>query len=166
MRKIFLLLAVVLWGNTFLYAENNCISIGELFEQPTLYDGKEVVIKGEVIGDIMRDGKSYWINIKENDSCIGIVTDEIQKEQIRYSGKYNVRGDIVKVTGIYHMRCPKHYGERDIHTLKLEVLEYGYVISDRIEIDRVITIIAMGIITIFILLYTHTQHTRKDTDAQ
>lgn len=136
-----------------------------LFEEPSLYDGQRLTVQGEVIGDIMRDGETFWINIKDGDFFIGVVIDGFQKDMIRYLGRYGIRGDIVKVSGTYHLHCPLHYGERDIHAEQLEIVENGYKMQETVQRDRVILVLLLGIFTIFILPYTYRKHIQKDTDG-
>jgi len=142
------------------------IPLRVLFEIPSLYEGKEVTVKGEVIGDIMKDGESFWINVEDDGFFIGIVIDSFQKEKIRYLGRYRIQGDIIKVSGTYHLHCPLHSGERDIHAEQLEIIENGYEIPEVIQSKKIIGSIVLGIITIFILLYSHQRNIRKDTVGQ
>ncbi|MCM8830237.1 MAG: hypothetical protein NC824_04485 [Candidatus Omnitrophica bacterium] len=140
--------------------------IRALFETPSLYDGKEVIIKGEVIGDIIRDGTDYWINIKDENGFIGVIINSSQKEKIRYTGRYKMKGDIVKVSGVYHLHCPLHLGERDIHAEKFEIIENGYEVQEVMRTDKLIGSVVLGMITIFILLYSHKKSIHRDIYGQ
>lgn len=142
------------------------IPVKVLFENPSMYDEKEVTIKGEVIGDIMREGEDFWINIKDENMFIGVIINLSQKEKIRYTGRYKIKGDIVKISGIYHLHCPVHSGERDIHTEQLEIIDRGYEVPEVIQSNRIIVSIIFGVITILILLYSHQKNIHKDTFGQ
>ncbi|HYG56564.1 MAG TPA: hypothetical protein VD902_00650, partial [Symbiobacteriaceae bacterium] len=39
------------------------VTVSDLVEQAKAYDGKQVTLQGEVIGDVMRRGEYGWINI-------------------------------------------------------------------------------------------------------
>ncbi|MDD3726236.1 MAG: hypothetical protein PHI44_03480 [Candidatus Ratteibacteria bacterium] len=171
MKKTFILLIITLLVAGISYSKDiknseEVIPIKNLFEQVSLYDGKEVVVQGEVIGDIMRDGEHFWVNIKDGDAFMGIVIDALQKDKIGCLGRYGIIGDTIKVRGTYHLHCPVHYGERDIHAEKLEVLESGYTVPKPLRIDRIVVSIILGVITIFILLYAQKQSIHRDTDGQ
>ncbi|MCX8082612.1 MAG: DNA-binding protein [bacterium] len=142
------------------------VPVRALFENPSFYDGKVVTVKGEVIGDIMKEGEAFWINIKDGDFFIGIIIDASNKEKIKYTGRYRIVGDTIEISGTYHLHCPVHYGERDIHTEQFEIVESGYVIPEMIQNDRIIGCILLGIVTIFILLYSQRESIRKDNVGQ
>ncbi|MCM8762085.1 MAG: hypothetical protein NC905_03200 [Candidatus Omnitrophica bacterium] len=168
---IFLGVLTVLFSSTAIASKDvkqlgSTIPLRVLFETPSLYDGKEVIVKGEVVGDIMRDGKSFWINIEDEGFFIGIVINAFQKEKIKYTGRYKIKGDVVKISGVYHLHCPLHSGERDIHAEQFEIIESGYKIPEVIESKRVIGSILLVIITIFLLIYSNRKSIHKYTDGQ
>jgi len=171
MKKIgFILIIATLFSGTVGASKNReqlkITPVSTLFEEPSLYDGQRLTVQGEVIGDIMKDRETFWINIKDGDFFIGVVINNFQREEIRYLGRYGVRGDIVKVSGIYHLHCPLHYGERDIHAEQLEIVESGYKMQETIQRDRIIIGLLLGIYTIIILPYSHRKSIQKGTDGQ
>jgi len=167
---IFIVAIILLYGIVFADTEINSpdkiIPVRVLFEDGYRYDGQKVTVAGEVIGDIMGNGEQYWINIKDEDFFIGIVINASQKEIIRYAGRYGTKGDIVKVSGIYRLNCTAHFGERDIHSEQIEIIEGGYEIPEDIQNKKVIISILLGVITLFLLLNSQRKNPRRDICGQ
>ncbi len=156
---IFLALANVL-------SASDAVSIRDLFDKSEKYDGQRVVITGEVVGDIMRDGETFWVNVENNGFFIGVVLNAELKNKIRYTGMYKIKGDIVKISGIYNLHCKQHMGERDIHAEQIEVLTSGEKQGESIETDKVVMSIILGLVTIIFVIYAHRRNIRRDNGGQ
>lgn len=154
MRKIIFFILVLFFVAK---GEEKIIRIRELYENFEKYDGKEVIIIGEAIGDIMGRGDEKWINLKDEfeDFCIGVVINKKDVEKIKLLGKYKVRGDLLKIYGIYNVKCEKHVGERDIHALKIEILKSGEVLKEEINIFKIFISFFLLLITVFIMSLSH-----------
>lgn len=142
---------------------SDTVTLRELFEEADRYEGQPVTVTGEVIGDIMRDGENWWVNIKNGDFFIGIVLDETQKKSIKKTGRYGVIGDKVSVTGIYSIQCRKHLGEQDIHAETLSIIEEGSEINEPIEPVKIVLSVILAIFTIIFIYRFHRRQPRKDT---
>lgn len=154
--KIFLFLA------SFVYASENVVNIKDLFEKSKKYDGKRVIFTGEAIGDLIKSGENYWVNVKEGEAAIGVFLEKKDAKKIKYLGRYGIRGDTLKIEGIYHANCPGHYGERDIHAIKVEVIDRGEILKKEIEFKKVILSFILAITTLFFIYYSH-RVSRKDS---
>ncbi|MBN1445614.1 MAG: hypothetical protein JW957_05860 [Candidatus Omnitrophica bacterium] len=139
------------------------VPMHKLFEEADRYEGQKVEVKGEAVGDIMGDGETYWVNVKDGDFFIGIVLDSRQKGLVKNLGRYRVKGDIVRVSGIYNVHCPLHYGERDIHAETIEIVEEGRRIEEKLETDKIILSVLLGLITIIFIYHSHRMKHRKGT---
>ena len=158
MKKfIIIFLLLFLWG----FGAENVVNIKSLFEESEKYDGKKVIFIGEAIGDLIKSGENYWVNIKQGDSVIGVFLEKKDAEKIKYLGRYRVRGDILKIEGIYHANCPVHYGERDVHAIKVEVIDRGEILKSEIELKKVILSFILAITTLLFIYYSH-RVSRKD----
>ncbi len=142
------------------------IPLRQLFEQAPNYDGKNVTVKGEAVGDIMGNGETFWVNIRDGDFFIGVVLDSEKRSIIKNLGRYRVKGDIVKVTGTYKVQCPQHYGDRDIHAETLEIIEEGRRLEETVETDKIVLSIALGFAAILFIFYSHHRKFRKDSGDQ
>jgi len=133
MRKLVFVLFVLIFLISFAYAQNNKpIDSNTLINNSSFYDGKMVVFEGEIIGEIMRRGNYSWININDGANAIGIYIPTSETAKIKFAGKHNVKGDIIRVEGILNARCQEHGGDLDIHADKIEIVKKGYVLEEKI----------------------------------
>jgi len=135
MMKKMILLVIGLW-----FLVTNCfaapISSEELIQNAREYDGKTVVYKGEVIGDIMMRKEFVWINVNDGVNAIGIWSKKDLTRDILYTGGYKSRGDMVEVRGIFHRACLEHGGDLDIHIEELSKIDSGMVVTEKINFAK------------------------------
>jgi hypothetical protein len=130
------------------------VSAQELLGSPEKYDGKVVIYKGEAIGDIMGRGDYAWINVRDESKAIGIFCPRDLVGDIKFTGGYKFRGDMVSVRGAFHRFCPEHGGDTDIHAEKIIVIGKGELIAHLIEPEKVKTSITLAAIA-FVLAIIH-----------
>lgn len=126
-------------------AADNEVSSNDLIDKAKDYDGKEIVYTGEIIGDIMDRGEYNWINVSDGNNAIGVWVKSSDLKGINIVGRYNSKGDIVKIVGAFYRACPEHGGDFDIHASKIELIEKGYQISHAVEPFK-------GIVAIIVLI--------------
>jgi hypothetical protein len=126
----------------------------KLLTDSEYYDGKTVIFTGEVIGDIMEDGNHRWINVKNDSVVIGVFLDKNQAEKIKYLGRYNIRGDILKIRGIYNANCSQHYGDRDIHAEEIDIISRGEYYYTDIENRKIFLSFILAFTTLFFIFYS------------
>jgi len=117
--KIVIVLTICLFPATA-YAADTEVTSNDLIDKAKEYDGREVVYTGEVIGDILAQGDHTWINVSDGSNAIGIWVEAKDMQGIDTPGRYNMRGDTVRVTGVFHRACAQHGGDFDIHADKIE----------------------------------------------
>jgi len=159
MKKFYLLLLILAIP---LYSSEK-VKIRELYENGKEYNGKFIIVEGEVIGDLM--GKEEkWINIKDefDDSAIGVVISKKDAEKIENFGRYKIKGDIIRVFGIYNINCPKHYGERDIHALNIEIIKKGEKYTEEVNIKKIYLSFLLLSITVFIAYLYHKEEISRE----
>lgn len=116
------------------------------------YDGKVVNYKGEVIGDVMIRGDYAWLHVNDGAIAIGIWAPKKMVENIRYVGNYQIKGDIVEVSGTFHRSCLEHGGDLDVHASEIKKVISG---SPAIEpINRKKVYIGVYSLVIVLLFYT------------
>ncbi len=130
------------------------ISAEELLKEAEKYDGKEVIYKGEVIGDIMIRQDSAWINVRDETGAIGIFCPKELVNEIKHAGSYKFTGDIVSVRGTFHHSCPEHGGDTDIHAERINIIQKGKTISHPLEPNKVKASIILPAIA-FVLAIIH-----------
>lgn len=99
--------------------------LGDLVEGATTYDGKQVTVYGEVIGDVMIRGSYGWINITDGSTTIGVWGDESLLREVKHVGGYKSLGDRVKVTGVFRRADSSQGGELDIQAFSITVTSRG-----------------------------------------
>lgn len=131
------------------------ISSKDLIQNAKAYDGKIVVYKGEIIGDIMRRGDYAWINLLdgENDNAIGIWTPTVLIKGIGYTGSYKSIGDELEISGVFHRACLEHGGDLDIHAQAIRKTAAGRLVADRLNSGkRNYAIILLGLLCLIWIL--------------
>ena len=101
------------------------VNVASLLADPARYDGQEVSIEAEAIGDRLHAKHGTWVNFLDTTAAIGCFFPTSLAKDIRLLGGYELKGDAFRVTGVFHAGCPKHGGELDIHADRLELLQKG-----------------------------------------
>ncbi len=133
---LFLIIGFLFFAFCFLCYAEETVSSAELINNAKQYDGKVVIYKGEVIGDIMMRKEFVWINVNDGVNAIGIWSKKDLAKDILYIGCYKSRGDIVEVKGIFHRACLEHGGDLDIHIEELRKISSGMVIKEKPDIIK------------------------------
>jgi hypothetical protein len=102
------------------------VRCNDLIEQAQEYDGQNVIVEGEAVGPILRQGTFAWVNIGGNDTAIGIWVPASLASQVTSTGSYAMRGDDIRCNGVFHRACAEHGGDLDVHATALEVVRNGY----------------------------------------
>jgi hypothetical protein len=113
------------------------VNIASLLTDPARYDGQEVSIEAEAIGDRLHANHGTWVNFLDTTAAIGCFFPTRLGQDIRLLGGYKFKGDAFRVTGVFHATCPEHGGELDIHANRLELLQKGRPTSHPISQAKV-----------------------------
>lgn len=129
-------------------------SIGDLVEGAAVYDGRRVVIEGEVLGELMFRGSEVWINIGDGPtSAVGVWAPAQMARGIKNIGGYKAKGDWIRVTGVFRRSDPKRGGELDIEAISIEVAQSGEPISHPVTalslIGTFASVLAAGLLGIY-----------------
>ena len=130
------------------------VSTQELLENAEQYDGKTVIYKGEVIGDIMIRNEFAWINVRDEFGAIGAFCPKELVSGIKHQGSYKFKGDVLSLQGIFNRTCPQHGGDTDIHAEKITIIEEGEEIFHSLEPQKVKASIILAAI-VFVLAILH-----------
>lgn len=120
-------------------ASANITKINYLIEQSISLNNTEVTVQGEAIGETLERGEYAWININDTTNAIGIWVKKSDIGQIQFYGDYKHKGDIVKITGVFHRACLEHGGDVDIHCTDIEIVETGYNIKEKLSAYKIVT---------------------------
>lgn len=134
------------------YTSTLTVSSSELIKKAAQYDGKTVYFEGELIGEVMKRGKSAWLNLSDGKFAIGVFTPIAHLPKITWYGGYKARGDILKVKGVFHHACPAHGGDLDIHAVSLEIAKPGYCVKHPMNLARVRVVFWLSLIALILII--------------
>lgn len=127
--------------------------INNLIENAKGLDGQEVTVQGEAIGESMDRGDYSWVNINDGTNAIGIWLIKNEAEKVTNFGSYKYKGDVLKITGIFHRACNEHGGEADLHCNSIEIVKEGYPVKEQIAPAKIITTTLLTAFAILFLLF-------------
>lgn len=135
-------------------AAESITDINQLIEDAKGYDGKEVTVHGEVIGDRMDRGQFTWININDGTNAIGLWVKKSEADKISSYGNYKYVGDTIKITGVFYRACKEHGGEADLHSNSIDIMKEGYQVHEQINSIKIISavIVMLFALSLFIFL--------------
>lgn len=90
------------------------------------YDGMEIEVEGEAVGDVMPRGPFTWVNLRSpEDVALGIVLSPAQARLIRRTGDYTGAGDRIRAVGIFHRFAGRYGGETCLVAREVTVVRRG-----------------------------------------
>ncbi|MFH1125961.1 MAG: DNA-binding protein [Candidatus Altiarchaeota archaeon] len=130
-----------------------------LLNDTHLYDGKEVIFLGEVIGSGMERGSNTWINVHDGDYGIGIYVPTGLISRNTVYGDYHHKGDIVEVIGVFNRACKEHGGDMDIHAREVRLIANGYPVEHPISMSKLFfTLMLLGVNIILLIVLNRTKN--------
>ncbi len=155
-----LLSAAPLFAGKVLGEEAQRVNISDLVNRMEEFDGRLIIVEGEVVGDIMRRGDHAWITVNDDafseksieeggdfagysNIGMGIWAETWQVEQLKHLGSYRAKGDRVRVEGTFYRVCQEHGGDTDIHARRIELLEEGHEIGHPFNYARLAVFLAL-----------------------
>jgi len=126
------------------------VTLQELLGDPTRYDDRAVTYRGEAIGDILHQQDFAWINVRDENGAIGVFCSQKLAEEIKHTGDYRFRGDMISVRGIFHHACVEHGGDTDIHADGITVIKKGRETAHpldpkKVRLSIILLAIALGL---------------------
>jgi hypothetical protein len=112
------------------------VPVSELVSRAKELDAQDIVVQGEVLGELMRRGEYVWLNLLDDGVAIGVWAREKDLPPIGYRGGYWAKGDILRVEGKFHRACPDHGGDLDLHASSIAVVQKGTTVAVEVRKDR------------------------------
>ena len=123
---------------TVVAAVLSIVPVSELESEPDVWDGQEVTVTGEIIGDYSIRGDVLWFQLNDDAyAAVPLVERELPaggnvgigvrlpRDQWQSDwgdpGRYETRGPLVEITGVFRHNSPNDQGETfiDAHTVAL-----------------------------------------------
>lgn len=127
------------------------ISLKELIAEANSFNNIEVVVSGEVIGDILNRGEFSWVNIQQNDSQIGLWVPNALIKAIQFKGDYSHQGDVIEVSGVFMRADPKLAGDMRVKVDQITVIRPGHRIEHAVSREKVETAVFLLIMLIALI---------------
>jgi hypothetical protein len=133
MKPLSLMLAIVLAfaaiaapSSAFASAHPGVLDVADVIARAKDLNGSEVTIEGEAVGESLNADIGYeWVNVLDDDTAVGVVMSVQDTALVRTYGEWNMRGDRIRVTGLFSAACPEHGGDLDIHAVRVAVVSPG-----------------------------------------
>ncbi len=162
MNKILLLIVIIINILSFNVIAVEQYESNYIIDNSKDLDGQTIIYQGEAVGDIMYRNDNYgWINVNDGKMAIGIWAKKEDLQKITYVGEYNVKGDIIKITGKVNYICDEHGGDLDIHADNIEIIQLGEKIKDIPDPRLSLILRALLIPTGIILAVVLVENTKK-----
>lgn len=145
---ILILLVISLYSGTSEALDT--VALNELVEEGKSFDGKNVAVRGEALGEAMERGGYAWVNISDQTNVMGIWMKLEDAKKIKFFGDYKHKGDIIKVSGVFHRACKEHGGDMDIHAAAVEIAEQGHPVKEEVGSRKIVTGAVLTLITLLV----------------
>ncbi len=136
-------------------------SIVDLAHADSYFDNQTVRVTGEVVGDrraTIGDGENCWITLTEptfgENSTVEVYMSNEQASRIDTYGAYGRVGTILSVQGTFHLVCPEHEGESDVHAESVTVSARGHAVESDFDSQSFlpgIACVGVGVLMMVIL---------------
>ena len=148
---LFIIAVVLVLVPAAALAEGTAVNSNDLIDHAKDYDGTTIVYSGEVVGDILYRGDYAWLAVSDGNNTIGVYATAEQAKQISFVGGYGMRGDVIRVEGVFHRACAEHGGDMDLHADSVSVVTVGAAAPVAFSRPVVILAIALPLPAAFLL---------------
>lgn len=122
-------------------AAADAVGVAELLDAADAYDGREITLTGELIGDFQRRDEFVWTQLNDDPYvtaplhdggslagtnlgvAVAIPTEEFDAGGFQHPGGYRFRGPVVSVTGLWRYHDEARGGETYLAVTSLVVVE-------------------------------------------
>lgn len=149
MKRFIFLVALTIFSLT-IFAQMPTIS--DLINNPSVYNGKFLVVQGQAVGSVMRRGEYAWVNMTDGNMTLGFWMPYSLAKEIKYTDSYNFKGDTLTVQGTFVNVSLKHDGDMEFDVAKIIQIVPGQRIHHEINFERLIFLIVIS--SVALILWT------------
>ncbi|NIA26093.1 MAG: hypothetical protein GWP04_11075 [Gammaproteobacteria bacterium] len=159
-------------------AAADTVSGAKLIEDPAAFDGKQVTISGELIGDYgFRDDGTVWAQLNDDayalsplrdggslrgaNTGIGIHADKALFVSLDPPGRYNRVGPLVSVTGTWRYHDAGRGGESYLEVESLDVVRPGYPVQENTRHTVVVVGVLLAMLAAGLLVFGASQGAKE-----
>lgn len=121
------------------------MTIAQLIEQAPDVNETTVILEGEAILEPLERGEYVWININDRSGALGLWMSADLADRVSRYGKYDMRGDLLRIEGVFYRACEEHGGDMDVHVRTLSVIKAGYPIKHPVDVWRFTIAVILGL---------------------
>lgn len=148
---------------------SSLVTSGDLYDCPHTYDGHTVTFEGEVVGAVLRRADGAWVQLNDDayagdlgplpshrafrggNSGVGVhIAPEVARE-LTWVGSHRSRGDVLTVTGVFHLSDPTSGESAVIRAAHGEVTRSGGSLEHPPLRDRQVAGVVLGLVAIAVL---------------
>jgi hypothetical protein len=146
------------------------VAVSTLLESPQEFDGQQVTVVGELIGDYgRRDDDTIWTQLNGDPYAtsplrdggrlsggnvgIGIHAPAELFTALDPPGRYNRVGPVVSVTGTWRYHDPDRGGETYLEVASLEVVHPGHPLDESVSTTTLLVGVLLVLASIGVLLF-------------
>jgi hypothetical protein len=146
---------------------------------PRLFDGREVVFVGEVVGDVLRRSGGAWLQLNDDDyalevgplgphrelrgfnSGLAVWVPDGSHEGLGAPGRHGMRGAIVQVEGVLLRADPEAGGGITIRARSLEILLPATSVTEPLHLPLVLTATATAFLALVTTVWSRLRTRRR-----
>lgn len=134
------------------------VSSFALMNNTLVYDGKDVILFGEVVGVILRQGNHSWASIYDGTYALGVYAPSVFFNDSLILGDYHHNGDMVEIVGVFNRACNEHGGDADIHAKSVRTVARGHIVERPVSVPKVLFTLLMVVANIPLLMVLRSQN--------
>ncbi|MFA5039143.1 MAG: hypothetical protein WC732_05625 [Candidatus Omnitrophota bacterium] len=140
----------------FAFASENLIS------EAAMFDGSTVSYTGEAVGPILPRGDFSWISLHDGKNAISCWIPKSLLGDIRRTGGYGRKGDVVAVIGTFHRSCPEHGGALDIHAKYVMLESPGAALPEYLGTAKIVmSAVSLGVLICLMIVHAFLARRKK-----
>ncbi len=133
--------------------------INDLVNEPVRWEGLEVKVRGEIVGDILKgEGGSFWINVSDGESAIGVFLPQKLAKNLEMErwkgGNYLVKGTELMIKGVFNSACAEHGGDLDLHAMEVRLIRESRSIHHPLSFLKVKLALFLFFVALAFFLFT------------
>jgi len=123
------------------------ITIVDLLADPKAYDGLEITIEGEAIGEPMVRGNVVWVSLYDSNTAVSALLPVDAAREISRYGDWKQTGDLVRISGVFKVMNPAQGGETHLDGHRVERVKSGSSRPHPIAPERLASAVILSLLS-------------------
>jgi hypothetical protein len=135
------------------------VSIKGLNSGGSTYDGTQVVVEGEAVGDIMNaTADTCWVTLTDSGSSISVEMSRANAATIAHMGDYATTGSRLRVVGTFYLADPNNDGLTDVQASYVDVIDAGGPKANPVDSNMLVAgavFVVVGLLLMLLFRFLH-----------